>query len=65
MMMFAFYPYRADGSATGFETYELADDAEAMRRAREVLDEHRSSAEVVVWQGERRVGTVTRAHHLA
>ncbi|MBW8815450.1 MAG: hypothetical protein JF588_18670 [Caulobacterales bacterium] len=65
MLLFAFYPYRADGSATGFETYELADDAEAMRRARGVLQEHRSSIEVVVWQGERRVGAVTRAHHPA
>lgn len=65
MLLFAFYPHQADGSATAFETYELADDAAAMRRAREVLDEHRSSAEVVIWQGERRVGVVTRAHHLA
>lgn len=66
MQMFAFYPYRADGTATGLETYELANDAEAMRRARGVLEEHRSSTEVVVWQGERRVGVVSRrARHLA
>lgn len=65
MPLFAFYPYRADGSATGFETYELADDVSAMRRADGVLAEHRSSAEVVVWQGERRVGAVTRSRHPA
>jgi hypothetical protein len=65
MLLFAFYPYRADGSATGLETYELADDAEAMCRAHDVLKEHRSSREVVVWQGERRVGVVTRQPHLA
>jgi hypothetical protein len=64
-MLFAFYPYRADGSATALEIHELADDAEAMRRARAVLADHRSAAEVVVWQGERRIGVVTRQHHLA
>ncbi len=65
MPLFTFYPYGADGSATVIETFELASDTHALRRAQEVLDEHRSSVEVVVWQGERRVGVVTRAHHPA
>ncbi len=65
MPLFTFYPYRADGSGTVIETFELASDSLAMRRAQAVLEEHRSSVEVVVWQGERRVGAVTRTHHPA
>lgn len=60
MPLFTFYPCRADGSSTAFETHECADDTDAATRARRVLTEHPSSVEVVVWQGERRVGAVTR-----
>ena len=59
-MLFTFYPCRPDGSSTAFETFELGDDNDALSRARQVLDEHASSVEVVIWQGERRVGAVAR-----
>ena len=61
MPLFTFYPYRGDGSSTGFETFECADDPGALVRARQVLSEHSSSARVEVWQGERRVGVVDGA----
>jgi hypothetical protein len=58
--LFTFYPCRPDGSSTAFETLECPDDANALKRARQVLEEHLSSVEVVIWQGERRVGAVAR-----
>ncbi len=61
MPLFTFYPCRADGSSTAFETLECPDDAGALERARRVLEEHRSSVEVIIWQGERRVGALVRA----
>ena len=60
MPLFTFYPCRADGSSTAFQTFECPDDPQALAYARRVLDEHLSSVEVVVWQGERRVGAVAR-----
>lgn len=65
MPLFTFYPRRSDGSATVFETFECADDTAALSRAQSVLSEHQSSVEVVIWQGERRVGVVQRAASLA
>ena len=61
MPLFTFYPCRPDGSSPAFETIECSGDAEALVRARRVLDEHRSAVEVVVWQGERHVGAFSRA----
>lgn len=61
MPLFTFYPCRADGACPAFETVECRDDASALVRARRVLVEHESSVEVIVWQGERRVGAVQRA----
>lgn len=61
MPLFTFYPRRSDGSATVFETFECMDDTAALRRAQGVLSDHQSSVEVVVWQGERRVGLIQRA----
>ena len=58
--LFTFYPCRADGSSTAFQTFECRDDAQALSYARRVLDEHLSSVEVVIWQGERKVGAVAR-----
>jgi len=58
--LFTFYPRRRDGSSTTFETLEQADAAAALIRARQVLREHDSAVEVVIWQGERRVGAVAR-----
>ena len=60
MPLFTFYPCRADGSSTAFETFECPNDTRALSIARRVLQEHLSSVEVVVWQGERRVGAVAR-----
>jgi hypothetical protein len=60
MPLFTFYPCRADGSSTAFETFECQDDARALVLARRILAEHPSAVEVVVWQGERRVGSVAR-----
>ena len=65
MPLFTFYPYRPDGSAPAFETYECPDDATALDRARRVLTDHASSVEVVVWLGERRVGVVQQAESAA
>lgn len=60
MPLFTFYPCRSDGSSTAFETFERPDDAGALALAHRVLAEHGSSVEVVVWQGERRVGSVAK-----
>lgn len=60
MPLFSFYPYRTDGSSTGFEVRDCLDDARATIIAQQVLQEHASSVEVVIWQGERRVGAVSR-----
>ena len=60
MPLFTFYPCRADGSSTTFETCECPDDNRALSIAERVLQEHQSSVEVVIWQGERRVGALAR-----
>jgi hypothetical protein len=60
MPLFTFYPCRPDGSSTAFESLELHDDDDAVVRARRVLEEHTSASEVIIWQGERRVGVVDR-----
>lgn len=61
MPLFTFYPCLANGSSTAFETFEEAGDDAALERATRVLADHRSAVEVVIWQGERRVGAVARA----
>lgn len=63
--LFTFYPCRADGSSTAFETAECPGDADALVRARRVLDDHLSAVEVTIWQGERQVGALSRANLLA
>ena len=60
MPLFMFYPRRPDGSSTTFEMLEQADADAALNRARQVLREHDSAVEVVVWRGNRRVGAVAR-----
>lgn len=60
MPLFSFYPYRSDGSSTAFEVRDCVDDAGALLAAQRVLQDHGSSVEVVIWQGERRVGAVSR-----
>jgi hypothetical protein len=64
MPLFTFYPCRSDGSSTSIETFVEAHDTAALARAEHVLREHPSAVQVVVWQGERRIGAVARvAHH--
>jgi hypothetical protein len=58
--LFTFYPCRSDGSSVAFETLDCPNDLEALVRARRVLDEHMSAVEVVIWQGERHVGALSR-----
>lgn len=65
MPLFTFYPRRDDGTSTAFEIMELRNDATALVRANQVLREHASAVEVVVWQGDRRVGAVARAVNAA
>ena len=65
MPLFTFYPCRSDGSATAFETFEEASVTAALARAERVLREHPSAVEVEVWQGERRIGAVSRIAHRA
>lgn len=65
MPLFTFYPCRSDGTSTAFETFEEAGVTAALARAERVLSEHSSAVQVVVWQGERRVGAVARVTHHA
>ena len=57
MAVYTFYLCRPDGSAASFEAFELASDAEARRRAPQILAEHPSCAYVAVWDGDRCVAT--------
>lgn len=65
MALFMFYPCRTDGSSTAFEAFDEPHDAAALARAERVLREHPSAVQVVVWQGERRIGAVERTTHTA
>ncbi len=65
MPLFTFYPCRPDGTSTAFETFEAAHDTAALALAERVLHEHASAVQVVVWQGERRIGAITRVEHPA
>ena len=65
MHLYTFYPMRADGASTVFETHELVDDAAALARARRVLRDHASAAEIAIWQGERKVDVLSRASDVA
>lgn len=60
MPLFTHYPCRPDGSYLVFESWEDPDDEAALARARRVLADHASAIEVVIWQGERRVGAIGR-----
>jgi hypothetical protein len=65
MPLFTFYPCRPDGSSTVFETFEEAGVTAALARAERILCEHPSAVQVIVWQGERRIGAVARVTHAA
>ena len=58
MAAYLFYPQLADGLAPVFMVYHLADDREALARARTVLAEHVSAAQVTIWRDDYLVGRV-------
>lgn len=55
MPIYTFFPCRPDGSSSTFEAFELDGDAEAQRRAAQLLAQHPSCAVMTVWQGDREV----------
>jgi hypothetical protein len=57
-VLYTFYPRKAGGSALSLESHDDADDAAALRRARAILEQHRSAAQVSVWLGDRLVGEI-------
>lgn len=60
MSLYTFYPCLPNGRSLTFEARELADDAAAEALALAVLDDHPTSAYVVVWNGTREVWTRRR-----
>jgi hypothetical protein len=56
--LYTYYPRQAGGAALTLESREDRDDIAALRRAREILRQHPSSATVSVWLGDRLVGEV-------
>lgn len=60
MTTYAFYPHLKGGACLTFSVAGLPDDAAAMGYAALVLVEHPSAREVVVWDGDRRVGSYRR-----
>lgn len=63
MALYTFYLCRPDGGAASFEAFELASDAQAQRRAPQLLAEHQSCAYVAIWDGDRPVATLHRTAH--
>jgi hypothetical protein len=62
MPLYTFYPCRPDGSSESFIAAELADDDEAVDRARIILHQHPSATRVAVWCGERKVLARSQGH---
>lgn len=60
MPIYIFYPQTAQGASLTFEMIELADDAAAERHCERVFADHGTAAEVVVWEGDRRVHEAIR-----
>lgn len=61
MPTYTFFPHLKGGACLTFTAQGLEDDAAAMGHAALVLVEHPSAREVVVWEGERRVGSHSRS----
>lgn len=53
MALYTFYPCRADGTSTTFETFELPDDSAAFLQAHKVAVSHLSCTYVAIWRGAR------------
>lgn len=60
MAIYTLYPSLADGSSISFVALDLAGDDQARQAAEALLPQHASAVEVVIWHGERRVGSVER-----
>lgn len=60
MCSYTFYPSCPNGAVPVFEEAELSNDAEAIAYAQGVLQRHRSSVVVDIWDGDRDVETVRR-----
>jgi len=61
MLTYTFFPRLKSGVCLTFTAEGLKHDKAAMGHAALVLAEHPSALEVVVWQGERRVGSKSRS----
>ncbi|HEX5263735.1 MAG TPA: hypothetical protein VFW13_09420 [Phenylobacterium sp.] len=55
MPIYIFHLRRPNEAPTGLEVVTLATDADAFRKAGELLNEHASCEHVEVWEGERPV----------
>ena len=55
MALYTFYPCRADGTSTTFETFELPDDSAAFLQAHKVALNHLSCTYVAIWCGTRKL----------
>lgn len=55
MPMYIFHLRASDDGPTGLRAFDLAHDAEAFRKAGDLLDDHQSCDHVEVWDGERPV----------
>jgi hypothetical protein len=62
MALYTLYPFKDDGTSETFVCFDLADDEEADVRALDLLDQHLSATQVVIWAGERKVATRRRIH---
>ena len=58
MSIFTFYPAQADGASLSFTAVSLPDDTSALAWAKVVAKEHPSCSEVVIWEGERLLGSL-------
>jgi hypothetical protein len=61
MSIYTFYPCNPDGASPSFIALDLASDADALATAAVQLREHRSSAYVAIWAGERLVANLARS----
>ena len=62
MALYTLYPFKDDGTSETFACFDLPDDDEAWVRALDLLDQHLSATQVVIWSGERKVATRQRVH---
>ena len=61
VLAYLFHVFQPGGAALSFEVQLLASDEEAIARAEQVLQEHRSAAEVEIWDDARLVHKAARA----